>query len=98
MEQAGNTNMGFGVLDTNVYWLKSVNIPVNISPAQMKQLNNLYHQLIKEKTRGSILEDSPLRDLIDFFYAEILEITESELRIIKRYIRISIGNRLQSSH
>jgi methylase of polypeptide subunit release factors len=97
MEEAGNTNMGFGVLDTNVYWLKSVNIPTNIPSEHLKQLNNLYHQLIKKKTRKSILEDSLLRDQIDLFYANILDLAKPELRIIRNYIHTSIRNRLQSS-
>jgi hypothetical protein len=98
MEQAGNTNMGFGVLDTNVYWLKSVNIPTNIPSEHLKQLKKLYHQLIKKRTRESILKDCSLRDQIDLFYADILELTESELKIIRNYIHTCVRNRLQSSH
>ncbi len=97
MEQAGNTNMGFGVLDTNVYWLKSVRIPTNLTLKQNQDLTSLYNDLINETSRTSITTVSYLREQIDKFFAMLLGISDEELSIIFQFIQRSVDNRLKGN-
>ncbi|UCE14779.1 MAG: N-6 DNA methylase [Candidatus Heimdallarchaeota archaeon] len=93
MESHGNTNMGYGVLDTNVYWLKSLRVPIEANEDQ--KITQLMKRLLQEKERTSIVEYSPLRTEIDHFYAEYLQISEEMLEIIYEYNLKSVSNRIQ---
>lgn len=94
IESQGNTNMGYGVLDTNVYWLKSLKIPIE-AISQDHKITQLMKRLIQEKERTSITEFSAIRTEIDHFYAEYLQISEEKLEIIYEYNLRSIYNRIQ---
>jgi type I restriction-modification system DNA methylase subunit len=94
MEQAGNTNMGFGVLDTNVYWLKSVYIPKIEGMDQLQQLESLFEYLLKEKARNPITQNNSIQDQIDQFFSKILGLSKEELTIVRKYNQTSVENRL----
>lgn len=94
MEAQGNTNMGFGVLDTNVYWLKSLKIPSE-AITQKKQIRDLMERLIKENTRGSICQFSPIRADIDLFYAKYFDLSDNSIRRLNDFILRSINNRIR---
>ena len=94
MEAQGNTNMGFGVLDTNVYWLKSLKIPIE-AIAQKKQIRDLMERLIKENTRGSMCQFSPIRADIDLFYAKYFDLSDNSIRRLNDFILRSINNRIR---
>ncbi|MFX0204671.1 MAG: Eco57I restriction-modification methylase domain-containing protein [Candidatus Hodarchaeota archaeon] len=94
MEAQGNTNMGFGVLDTNVYWLRDLRIPV-ATMVEVKQIKELMDKLIQEKNRVSMLKYSKVRFEIDRFYAKHLDLSENSMKQLKGFITRSIKNRLQ---
>lgn len=94
MEAQGNTNMGFGVLDTNVYWLKSLTIPLKALEEKTKIIK-LMEGLIEEKKRVSMLQSSMIRSDIDQFYAQFFELSEISLQKIYDFISRSIKNRIQ---
>ncbi|MHA1236731.1 MAG: Eco57I restriction-modification methylase domain-containing protein, partial [Candidatus Hodarchaeales archaeon] len=82
MEQAGNTNMGLGVLDTNVYWLKALSIPEMASPQQLEEIEGLMKELKEVIRREPITSESVIRTKIDEFYTNLFELTESEFSVI----------------
>ncbi|UCG03274.1 MAG: N-6 DNA methylase [Candidatus Heimdallarchaeota archaeon] len=94
MEAQGITNMGFGVLDTNVYWLREVRIPVE-AIAEENHIKKLMNQLILEENRASMLRYSKVRTEIDQFYAKYLELSEKSMKRLYRFNTRSITNRLQ---
>ncbi len=94
MELEGNTNMGYGVLDTNIYWLKSLKIPFELIERQ-RELNILASQLISQKKRLSIDKESPLRKEIDLFFASYFDYSSSDLEVMYNYIKRNINARLQ---
>ncbi len=93
MESQGNTNMGYGVLDTNVYWLKSLKIPID-ALTQKNQINRLMENLAKENERVSIDVFSKVRNEVDRFYAPYFNLDENSLKTLKAYIHRSLKNRL----
>jgi len=97
MEQAGNTNMGYGVLDTNVYWLQNVKIPINLTLQQKKALISINNELRQEDTRTTITKQSHIRRMIDKFIADLFNLTEEELDIILKFIKKSVDNRLKGN-
>ncbi len=97
MEQAGNTNMGFGVLDTNVYWLKAVRIPTNLTLKQKKNLESIYNELRSEKSRTAITTESHIRMKIDKFITEVFGLTKEEFVNISQFIKKSVRNRLNGN-
>ncbi len=97
MELSGNTNMGFGVLDTNVYWLKSVRIPTNLTEDQEVSLFKFCTELRKETSRKPITSESPLRRQIDSFFCNLLEISEKEYILLNQFIKRSVINRLKEN-
>jgi hypothetical protein len=94
METQGNTNMGFGVLDTNVYWLRDLKIPVE-TMVELKQIKTLMEMLIQEKSRVSMLTYSTARIEIDRFYAKYFDLSENDMKLLNGFISRSIKNRLQ---
>jgi hypothetical protein len=94
MEHAGNTNMGFGVLDTNVYWLKTVKIPTCLSNEQEQALERIYKKLVDETSRTVVTVKSSLREEIDNFFAKVLGVTEEELDLLFQFIKKNVKNRL----
>ena len=94
MEARGNTNMGFGVLDTNVYWLQEIKIPVE-AMAENKFIEKLMDGLILEKNRISMLKYSRIRSEIDRFYAKYLGVSDNLMKLLYKFITRSIKNRLQ---
>ncbi|MHA1975082.1 MAG: hypothetical protein ACTSW1_19005, partial [Candidatus Hodarchaeales archaeon] len=97
MEINGNTNMGFGVLDTNVYWLKSLKIPLDIlrNPLLKNQNIDLMERLIKEPERKAMDENSKIRSEIDDFFAKHLGLTSSQVCIITQIVRRNLNYRLK---
>ncbi|MFX0086708.1 MAG: Eco57I restriction-modification methylase domain-containing protein [Candidatus Hodarchaeota archaeon] len=93
MESQGNTNMGYGVLDTNVYWLKNLKIPID-ALAKKNQINRLMEKLTKENERVSIDVFSKIRNEIDRFYAPYFNLDEKSLETLKAYNYRSFKNRL----
>ena len=94
MEAQGNTNMGFGVLDTNVYWLRNLKIPVE-TMVELKQIKALMDKLIQENVRVSMLQYSTTRIEIDHFFAKYYDLSENEMEQLSGFISRSIKNRLQ---
>ncbi|MHA2246219.1 MAG: Eco57I restriction-modification methylase domain-containing protein [Candidatus Hodarchaeales archaeon] len=94
MEAQGNTNMGFGVLDTNVYWLKSLRIPVE-ALTETNQIMTLMEQLTKEKNRFSMLQFSQVREDIDNFYAKYFDLSNNSIKRLYDFILRSINNRIR---
>ncbi|MHA1331149.1 MAG: Eco57I restriction-modification methylase domain-containing protein, partial [Candidatus Hodarchaeales archaeon] len=98
MEVCGNTNMGYGVLDTNVYWLKSIRIPIEIT--EESKLNNrvirLMKMLMEEPKRTSIQKQCKVRSEIDTFYSKHLDLTSKELDVIASIIRRNLNYRLKT--
>ncbi len=94
MEAQGNTNMGFGVLDTNVYWLKSLRIPVE-ALTEKNQVMTLMEQLTKEKDRFSMLQFSQIREDIDSFYAKYFDLSNNSMKRLYDFILRSINNRIR---
>ncbi|MFW9905591.1 MAG: Eco57I restriction-modification methylase domain-containing protein [Candidatus Thorarchaeota archaeon] len=94
MEAHGNTNMGYGVLDTNVYWLRDLKIPVN-AMVELKKTKVLMDKLIHENSRISMLKFSTTIIEIDRFYAKYLDLSENDMKLLKGFITRSIKNRLQ---
>ncbi len=94
MEAQGNTNMGFGVLDTNVYWLREIKIPVE-AMVEKRQIMKLMDKLILEKNRVSMLDHSQIRYEIDRFYAKYLDVSNNSMKRLYKFISRSIRNRLQ---
>jgi methylase of polypeptide subunit release factors len=98
MEKAGNTNMGLGVLDTNVYWLKSLSIPEALSPKQLEEIKVLADELKKVSQRESITSESDnIRTKINKLYTNVLGLTDSEFKIITNFIEKSIKRRLRGN-
>ncbi len=94
MEAQGNTNMGFGVLDTNVYWLKSLRIPVE-ALTEKNQIMTLMERLTKEKDRFSMLQFSQIREDIDSFYAIYFDLSNNSMKRLYDFILRSINNRIR---
>ncbi|MFX0150530.1 MAG: Eco57I restriction-modification methylase domain-containing protein [Candidatus Hodarchaeota archaeon] len=94
MEVYGNTNMGYGVLDTNVYWLKSLKIPLKAIEDSSK-LHELERTLLKEKKRYSMFEFSQIRSDIDEFFAEYIGLSSEDLQILSSFVLKTLGNRLK---
>jgi methylase of polypeptide subunit release factors len=97
MEQAGNTNMGLGVLDTNVYWLKTLSIPELMSSEQLEEIKGLASELKETCRRESITTESLIRKKIDRFFKDLFGLTESQFGVIDNFIRKSIRRRLDSN-
>ncbi|MHA1944465.1 MAG: Eco57I restriction-modification methylase domain-containing protein [Candidatus Hodarchaeales archaeon] len=97
MEQAGNTNMGLGVLDTNVYWLKTLSIPELTSSEQLEKIKGLARELKEAYTREAITSDSKIRKKIDEFFKGLFGLRESEFSVIGKFIEKSIRRRLASN-
>ena len=97
MEQAGNTNMGLGVLDTNVYWLKTLSIPELMSSEQLEEIKSLARELKEIYRREPITSDSEIRKKIDEFFKDLFGLTESEFGVIDNFIKKSIRRRLDSN-
>jgi methylase of polypeptide subunit release factors len=93
MESQGNTNMGYGVLDTNVYWLKNLKIP-NSALNENEQIKLYMKRLIEEKERVPINSNSELRRDIDRFYARFFGIDKYSLECLHKYINKSVNNRI----
>ncbi|MFX1283739.1 MAG: Eco57I restriction-modification methylase domain-containing protein [Promethearchaeota archaeon] len=96
MEAQGNTNMGYGVLDTNVYWLKSLRVPTK-ALTESDRIMNLMERLMQETNRFSMLEDSQIRSDIDRFYAQFFDLSDNSIRRLYDFIFRSINNRLQKT-
>ncbi|MFX0183022.1 MAG: Eco57I restriction-modification methylase domain-containing protein [Candidatus Hodarchaeota archaeon] len=94
MEVQGNTNMGYGVLDTNVYWLKSIKIPLEAIEEKQK-LHELNEKLLKENKRYSMLEFSQIRLDIDEFYGKYFELSSEDIQILSNFILKTLSNRLK---
>ncbi len=94
MEQAGNTNMGLGVLDTNVYWLKTISVPELMSSEQLEEIKGLASELKETCEREPITTESVIRKKIDEFFKGLFGLTESEFGVIDNFIRKSIRRRL----
>ncbi|MFX0170517.1 MAG: Eco57I restriction-modification methylase domain-containing protein [Candidatus Hodarchaeota archaeon] len=94
MEVFGNTNMGYGVLDTNVYWLKSLKIPLKAIEDSSK-LHELERTLLKEKKRYSMFEFSQIRSDIDEFFSEYIGLSSEHLQILSTFILKTLSNRLK---
>jgi methylase of polypeptide subunit release factors len=94
MEVQGNTNMGYGVLDTNVYWLKSLKIPLE-AIVEKQKLQELNKKLLKENKRYSMLEFSQIRLDIDEFYGEYFELSSEDIQILSTFILKTLSNRLK---
>jgi hypothetical protein len=97
IELAGNTNMGFGVLDTNVYWLKGLKIPTIKEKSQKAMLRDLFLRLKGETNRKSFLEESSIRNRLDDLYCEVLGINKTEFQILVQFIQRSVKNRLKGN-
>ena len=97
MEQSGNTNMGLGVLDTNVYWLKSILIPQLESPQQLDMIKSLAKELEDSLKREPITRASKMRMKIDEFFRLYFGLTNSEFRILVNFIKKNIERRLASN-
>ncbi|MHA1978947.1 MAG: Eco57I restriction-modification methylase domain-containing protein [Candidatus Hodarchaeales archaeon] len=97
MEQAGNTNMGLGVLDTNVYWLKTLTIPRLMSSEQLEEIKSLARELKETYRREPITSESVIRGKIDEFFKGLFRLRESEFRVIENFIKKSIRRRLASN-
>ncbi len=97
MEQAGNTNMGLGVLDTNVYWLKTLIIPELMSSKQLEEIKSLASELEENYRREPITSDSEIRKKIDHFFKDLFGLADSEISVIENFIRKSIRRRLASN-
>jgi hypothetical protein len=85
--------MGYGVLDTNVYWLKSVRIPID-ALVQKNQINRLMEKLTKENERIPIDTFSKIRNEIDRFYAPYFHLDGKSLESLNVYNLRSVRNRL----
>jgi hypothetical protein len=94
MESQGNTNMGYGVLDTNVYWLKNLKIPTS-ALKENKQIKLYMKRLLEEKERVPINSNSELRKDIDRFYSKYLDIDDYSLECLNKYICKSVNNRIK---
>jgi len=94
MEQAGNTNMGLGVLDTNVYWLKTLPTLKIVSPQQLEEIKELAKELKEVTRREPITSESVIRTKIDEFYTNLFELTESEFSVISNFVQKSIRKRV----
>ncbi|MHA1966893.1 MAG: Eco57I restriction-modification methylase domain-containing protein [Candidatus Hodarchaeales archaeon] len=93
MESQGNTNMGYGVLDTNVYWLKNLKIPTT-ALKENEQIKLYMKRLIEEKERVPIISNSKLRKDIDRFYSRYLDLDDYSLECLNKYISKSVKNRI----
>ena len=93
MEAQGNTNMGYGVLDTNVYWLKDLKIPIN-ALEENNRIIRLMTRLRKEVERIPINTYSSVRNDIDRFFAPYFNFDETSLVSLNQYNLRSIKNRL----
>ncbi len=93
MESQGNTNMGYGVLDTNVYWLKNLKIPTSVLNENEK-IKLYMKRLMEEKERVPINSNSELRRDIDRFYARFLGLDKYSLENLYKYISKSVKNRI----
>lgn len=93
MEAQGNTNMGYGVLDTNVYWLKDLKIPIN-ALEENTRIIKLMTRLRKEVERIPINTYSSVRNDIDRFFAPYFDFDETSLVSLNQYNLRSINNRL----
>ncbi|MHA2203762.1 MAG: Eco57I restriction-modification methylase domain-containing protein, partial [Candidatus Hodarchaeales archaeon] len=89
METQGNTNMGFGVLDTNVYWLREIKIPVE-AMVEKRQIMKLKDQLILEKNRVSMLDHSQIRSEIDLFFAKYLDVSDNSMKRLYNFLFFNI--------
>ncbi len=96
MEAQGNTNMGYGVLDTNVYWLKSIKIPIK-ALEEKNNLDFLMKRLIKEKSRVSMFKFSQKRADIDQFFAKYFDLSENSLELLNAFNSRSLKNRILPS-
>jgi len=96
MEQAGNTNMGLGVLDTNVYWLKTIPIPELVSLQQFEEIKRLANELMVIK-RIPITSESVIRTKIDKFYIGLFGLTDKEFKLILTFINKCVKRRLLSN-
>ena len=94
MEAKGNTNMGYGVLDTNVYWLKSLKIPIE-AMTEKNQIVNLMKRLMQEKDRVSMLQFSQIRTDIDLFYTKYFNLSDNSISCLYDFISRSIHNRIR---
>ena len=95
MELYGNTNMGYGVLDTNVYWLKNLRIPID-GLRDKSALMNLFNELKDLQERFSMKEFSKLRLSIDEFFLPFFNLTRDELKmILYPLIQRNLNHRLQ---
>lgn len=93
MESQGNTNMGYGVLDTNVYWLKNLTIPTS-ALNENEKIKFFMKRLIEEKERVPINYNSELRKDIDRFYSRYLGLDEYSFECLYNYISKSVKNRI----
>ena len=94
MEHAGNTNMGLGVLDTNVYWLKTLPIPELTSLEEIEKVKNLASDLREIVRREPITSDSVIRNKIDAFFKDLIGFTDAEYITLVNFIMRSIKRRL----
>ncbi|MFX1423520.1 MAG: Eco57I restriction-modification methylase domain-containing protein, partial [Promethearchaeota archaeon] len=94
MEAEGNTNMGFGVLDTNVYFLREIKIPID-AMEEKNQILRLMNELINQEERVSMLQFSPVRSEIDQFYAKYFNLSHNSMKRLYGYISRSIHNRIR---
>ncbi|MHA2225466.1 MAG: Eco57I restriction-modification methylase domain-containing protein [Candidatus Hodarchaeales archaeon] len=93
MEAHGNTNMGYGVLDTNVYWLKSLKIPIEAIKSE-KELFHLMKGLKKEEPRYKIIKLPQIQHEIDEFYTKILGLSNNSLKNLHSYNFRLLSNRI----
>jgi len=96
MEQAGNTNMGLGVLDTNVYWLKTVPIPEIDSSQQLEEIKRLANELMVNK-REPITSESAIRAKIDKLFTDLFGLTDKEFNLVRNFIKKCVKSRLRSN-
>ncbi|MFW9853558.1 MAG: Eco57I restriction-modification methylase domain-containing protein [Candidatus Thorarchaeota archaeon] len=96
-EIQGNTNMGFGVLDTNVYSLRSIFIPVGLvnDPTKMKCVEDLVNRLKSQPRRYSMLKNSPLLHEIDSLFYDYFDISEKDRQNLSYFVTSTLKKRIR---
>ncbi|MFW9778708.1 MAG: Eco57I restriction-modification methylase domain-containing protein [Candidatus Heimdallarchaeota archaeon] len=96
-EIQGNTNMGFGVLDTNVYFLRSIFIPVGLvsDPKKRKSVEDLANRLKIQPKRYSMLANAPLLHEIDALFFDHFDISEKDRKRLSYFVTNTLKKRIR---